>query len=480
MWSLKIHYGVNSSKWYAICYSLTITSYEWCNKQTGERMKKIILSAAVAAMAFSTSAMAADKGIDIDVGGQAVVYYETNTDNSVGDKGLFDKDESMANVGIQLDLGADLGNNFTFGSQLTYVGTAGLEKNLVSSTRTSVAQSLNNDLTTQIMLTKIFVAKKIGNTTLKIGRQELPKSLSPLAFTEGWNVFKNTFDAIVAINTDLPDTTLVGAYVSDSNDVRNLDSTTDLVGDAVAKGAYLITVQTKVIPMTTLTASYYHLSGVGATAETAAVAATTTTDSAGDTVTLSPAVAYAPGSYGDSADAIWIDAQVKPMDMLTIAGQYGNLDSDAAGAKDTDAFGVKATIKLDALTDSLAYTDVNDGALAVVNTGGIKTPLYTQMVYNQNFISSDNSTVVAKVSYNMGDAGSITAAYGMSDDDNTAGVVTGIADDDYNEFDLIYKVKAGGVQYFAAYINRDFADRSVLVNGMDEDHKLRVWARYNF
>jgi len=36
-------------------------------------MKKIILSAAVAAMALSTSAFAADKGIDIVTTGQAVV-----------------------------------------------------------------------------------------------------------------------------------------------------------------------------------------------------------------------------------------------------------------------------------------------------------------------------------------------------------------------------------------------------------------------
>ena len=167
-------------------------------------MKKIILSAAVAAMAFSTYAFAADKGIDIDVGGQAVVYYQTSETDGDHSEGLFDQDNSSANVGIQLDLGADLGNNFTFGSQLTYISSAGLEKNLVSGTRTGSTQSLSNDLTSQIMLTKIFIAKKIGNTTVKIGRQELPKSLSPLAFTEGWNVFKNTFDAILAINTDIP------------------------------------------------------------------------------------------------------------------------------------------------------------------------------------------------------------------------------------------------------------------------------------
>ena len=52
-----------------VCYLLFINYHFIFSdvKQTGEEMKKIILSAAVAAMAFSTSAMAADKGIDINV-----------------------------------------------------------------------------------------------------------------------------------------------------------------------------------------------------------------------------------------------------------------------------------------------------------------------------------------------------------------------------------------------------------------------------
>ena len=54
---------------------------------------------------------------------------------------------------------------------------------------------------------------------LKLVVNTLPKSLSPFAFSEGWNVFKNTFEAALVVNTDLPDTTLVYAYVTRSNDV---------------------------------------------------------------------------------------------------------------------------------------------------------------------------------------------------------------------------------------------------------------------
>jgi hypothetical protein len=423
-------------------------------------MKKIILSAAVAAMAFSTSAMAADKGIDIVTNGQAVVYYETHDDNGAVDTSLFDRDDSVANVGLQLDLSADLGNNFTFGSQLTYLGTAGLEKNLVSNVKQGIYGS-DGDTTNEFAVTKLFVAKQIANTTVKIGRQELPQSLSPLAFSEGWNVFKNTFDAIVAINTDIPNTTLVAAYVSGGTGM-SLDSHADLAA-GVDGEAYMITAQTTAIPMTTLTGSYYTLKHV-----------------LGDNTTLD-------GHDGVGADAYWIDAQIgKDLPMgLTLGLQLAEIDPDTLD--DTKAWGAKISAKpMEALSVSLAYTDVNDGAVAMRNTGtNIKTALYTQMVYNQNAITKDAETIVANVSYNMGEMGSITVAYGDTDagDANQFG-----ADADYKELDVIYKIKAGGVQYFAAYIDRD-VDNSGAGNmnstaaisaDATDDQIVRIWARYNF
>jgi len=179
-------------------------------------MKKTLISLATASLIAST-AMAADKGVDIVTTGQAVIYYETNDS---GTNTLFDQVGTQANTGLQLNLDSDLKNGFTFGSQLTYLGTAGLEKNLVSAARQDSTQSLQSDTTSQIMLSQLNIAKKIGNSTLKIGRQELPLSLSPFAFSEGWTVFKNSFDAILAINSDIPNTTLVGAYVSKGNTVN--------------------------------------------------------------------------------------------------------------------------------------------------------------------------------------------------------------------------------------------------------------------
>ncbi|WP_455757052.1 hypothetical protein [Sulfurimonas sp.] len=432
-------------------------------------MKKIILSAAVAAMAFSTSAMAADKGIDIDVSGQAVAYYETHDANGGATDGLFDNESSVAAAGLQLNLGSDLGNNFTFGSQLTYLGSLGLEKSIVDGQKQvagSTATASSHSTLDQLALTKIFIAKQIANTTLKMGRQELPKSLSPLAFSEGWNVYKNTFDAIVAINSDLPKTTLVGAYVTGGTGM-SLGTTGDLVGGAVAGETYMITASTKAIPMATVTASYYALKQVLGT-------------NSGLTQ-----------SGGVDTNAIWVDAQIALPADLKLGLQGGNIDVDSAAYADTNAFGAKLSGKIGAIGLKAIYTTVDGDTksqIQIRNTGtNIKSPLYSQMMYNQKAIDLDNDTVVIGASYNMGAMGTVAANYGMTELGKDSDINTAGKDQDYNELDLVYKVKSGGVQYFAIAAIRDF-DKGLGMNTTqgtfsataDKDTIVRLWARYNF
>jgi hypothetical protein len=414
-------------------------------------MKKTIVSLAAAA-ALTTGAFAADKGIDIVTNGQAVLWYQTNeTDGTTQD--LFDQGNSVAAAGIQLDLAADLKNNFTFGAQVSHITSIGLENNLVSGMpqATTTPLSTANSLTDEMALTKAFIAKKIGNTTLKMGRQEIPKSLSPLAYTEGWNVFKNTFDAIIAVNTDLPNTTIVGAYVgaSTGHTWMSANSTGTGLGSTenLLQGAYMLTAATTVIPMTTLTASYYRAT--------------------------------------HTASAYWVTANVAPKDApmgLKVDLQAGSLDADAAGAKDTDAFGAKVSAKMGAISAYAAYSDVNDGALAARNLGtGDKTPLFTSMVLTEDQASLDADAWTAAVSYNAGDMGNVMLRYGQTDTGaraNDAGINSGgSAAAEYTELDLIYSVKAGGVKYFAGYINRE---TELDAGGKTESDHIRVWARYNF
>ncbi len=433
-------------------------------------MKKTMVSLAAASL-IVTSAMAADKGIDFVTTGEATVYYQTN--DAAGNGDLFDQATSSANVGVQLNFDADLKNGFSFGSQLTYLGTAGLEKNLVVGTRQGVTDvptglTTTSSNTNDLALTKFFVAKKVGNTTVKIGRQELPKSLSPFAYSEGWNVYKNTFDAILAVNTDIPNTTIVGAYVSGGNNSKNdignttnLDVVTTAGATNVGGTAYMLTAQTTAVPMATITASYYSLAKVDGGTGTDIVAGADT-----------------------GADVIWLDAKIAPKDLpmgMKFGLQGGSIMPDDLGAAkftDTTAMGGKLGLApVKALNVCLAYTYVSgekDGTknlVAVKNTTGVKTPLYTQMVANQNAIALDAKTFMLKGVYSLGDAGKIIAQGSMT----TAGArnLNGNGND-YTDLELIYKVKSGGVTYLAALLN------TKLESADDATNTVRVWARYNF
>ena len=395
-------------------------------------MKKTLVSLAAVA-ALTTGAMAADKGIDFVTTGQAVLYYQTAA-TETGD--LFGKQHAGANFAVQLNNDADLGNGFALGTQLSYLGTAGL------TTSSVIATQQANSSTDEVMLTKVNVAKKVGNTTVKIGRQELPKSLSPLAYSEGWNVLKNTFDAVLVVNSDIPGVTLVGAIVGTSNDSTDLGSWDKLetsVTATNADGAYMITAQTAAIPLTTLTASYYVLGDLDATPN-------------------------------EGATALWVDAKVagKSLPLGIKVGLQGGSITPEADLDATTAMGVKVGLApMDALNLCFAYTTVNDGAVGVTNTGtGVKTPLFTQLIGNQNHIRHDNDTMMIQGAYKLS-AGTIIARVAMTTDnanDNS----------DFRDAELIYKTNVGGVNILAAYLNLD--DEAAA----DPVHVIRLVGRYAF
>ena len=398
--------------------------------------------AAIAAVAMTTGAMAE---VDLKTGGQAVVYYQTN--DGANDVDLFERAGSSANTGIQLNVDGDLGNDFGLGLQGTGLSTWGLENQVVS----NVMQSgLGNDGDTAnagdyFAITKAYLTKKIGNTTIKGGRQALPKALSPLAFSENWNVFQNTFDAIVAINSDIQDTTVVGAYVSRSNQHGNLNAFGDMssgVAGAVAplgEGAYMLTVANKSIPEAPITLSYYDLESIG----------------------------QGVAGLGESGNAIWGDVQVDAGLPVKFGLQGGQITPEN-GLNETKVVGAKVTGNAGPVAVKLAYSKVGAGAVSVQNVGtGVKTPLYTQMILNQNHIATDADTVVLQAAMPAG-PGKLIAQYDLTTDNSAAGT-------DYNELDVIYKFDALGMKMLAAYV---YADHDVA--NTDPVNIVRLWGRYNF
>lgn len=61
------------------------------------------------------------------------------------------------------------------------------------------------------MLGQAYLQGKFGNTTVKIGRQQLD---TPLAGSDDARMLPNLFEAALVMNTDLPGTTLIGTHVT--------------------------------------------------------------------------------------------------------------------------------------------------------------------------------------------------------------------------------------------------------------------------
>ncbi len=149
-------------------------------------------------------------------------------------------------------------------------------------------------------LSQAWIEGTFGNTVAKIGRMELS---TPLLSTEKWNLAYNTFEAVTLTNTDLPETTLMGAFVTRHNGhgggagegggllagspgrTVNMTEFTDRDDD----GLVIISAVNKSIENTTLQAWYYNM--------------------------LDKEVA-------GQTDAFWFQADTKVMDMFTLGGQY--------------------------------------------------------------------------------------------------------------------------------------------------------------
>ena len=397
-----------------------------------------------------------------DFTGQAVLYYQTR--DVWGDGSLFEQREdggatrvgqSSANAGLQLGASnKDIFWGFGAGFELSGLGTLGLENEVVD----NVMQTAQDGELNSAEFTQAYLTYGIGNTSIKVGRQLLPKSLSPFAFSEGWNVFKNTFEAALLVNTDITDTTLVYAFVNRSNSVFNLGDWSDISavgGAAVARdGVHMLTAQNKSIENLTLTGSWY----------------------------------YAADMVVNAADAnvLWADAKYGFNSYGLVLGLQGGvvltdepLIANTLQIEDTTAFGAKIGGNFDMFDASLAYSSVDDGTVNIENFGtNVKTPLYTQMIFNQNVIKRDSDTIVVRAGMKaLG--GKFGLAYGYSDMGNTAlPSVTGnrLGEGEYSELDLTYKTKvfSDSTTLFAGYVYQD-DDRMD-----DTQNMLRFWARYNF
>lgn len=397
---------------------------------------KLVKMSLVAAMLMGASAFAVD---NVKVSGDARLYYGTNDmyNHAKGDDGsLFDKDNSYADSAVRVGATADLVEGVSAGATFTAVSTLGMENNLVSGVWTGAHGVTANGSTFGAQVddaswfNEAWIAATMGKTTAKLGRMELD---TPLAFSEQWTIAANSFDAIVLLNQDLPDTTLVAAWVGKGNGTPGY-----VVGEHgnmntfAIDGAYAYAIVNNSWKPLTVQAWYY------------------------DVVR--------------AAQAYWLQADMN-LEGIIVGAQYsamalsGYLDD----ADDSSAFAVKLGYEMDAFSITGAYsaTDtkgtIDISNVATGHTAGSRSKLYTEAWWNRGYVGAyDNSAFNITAAYSSDMVG-LAAYYTMVDfgDDSKKG--TGM-NRDMSELTLEATKSFGPLDTSLVYIFADAKDQNIKPN----------------
>lgn len=425
---------------------------------------KLVKLSVVAVMALGTSAFAID---NVKVNGEAKLWYQTSEYSGTGagattSQGFFDNTaNSSADVKLSVGATADLLQNLSAGVKVTAISTLGLENNLVGSTTTakvgadgtnyqgatSATTTDTSSLNDQAWVEEAYLAYTAGKTTAKIGRQALN---TPLAFTETWNVVDNTFEAVVLLNNDLPDTTLVGAWIGKHNGVGLLGDPDGTVAAPIGVGAtgYLVTGRN------------------------------TTVAKGGTFSTFGTDGAYAAGAINKSiantalqawyynvpniADAYWLQADTKLIGMISVGAQYAGMNPDNTGilpttAESSDVFALKAGVDITGINIYAAYSTVSTGALGFANVAtGDKSSVYTTLgsIYMDGEIAAAPDTDAWKIgaSTKMVPGVALSASYAQAEQNGNG---TAANATDFTAWDVTAATKVGAVDLTAIYTQFD-------------------------
>lgn len=463
---------------------------------------KLVKMSLAAAVLLGASAFAID---NVKVSGDAKLYYTTD-DSGAND--LFNKDASAADTALRLSVTGDLTKNVSFGVTGYAVSTLGLENNLVSgvwsgahgvtsNTGSSFGDAQVND---EAWIGEMWIAATLGKTTAKLGRMELD---TPLVFSEKWSITPNTFDAAVLINQDIPDTTLVGAWVGKGNGTNALGNTFDETAQQLL-GLY--------DPADT--ATYPYTSGLLNLGSMNRSIGMGVVGAGANFNTFMKDGAYAVGlvnnsfkpltfqawyyNVSDIADAYWLQADIncQLVKGLTIGAQFadmspkGALESDlnlvdaANGtnmADDTSAYAFKLGYNgVENLNVSVAYSKVDDqGALKIANVAtdnlaAAQSKLYTEAWWNYGYVGAPDA-----------EAWNLTAEYDIKDVVKVGAYYTNVTDAfsynsldkvDMQEITLSVTKSFGPLDASLVYISTDADDQ----NNGSQYNTLQAYLTLNF
>ena len=435
----------------------------------------------VAALLIGSSAFAID---NVKVSGDAKLYYSTDDATTSPAHGattqdMFSAGTSAGQAALGLGITADLTKNVSAGVHTTVLSTLGLQGQLVNNVWEGT-----NGTTDSWIVDEAWIAGTIGKTTGKIGRMELD---TPLVFTENWSIAKNTFEAAVLINQDIPDTTLVGAYVGGSNGNSGINTAYGH-GNATPAVGIANRVQT-ISNQSTFSQFYNGAYAVGAI------------NNSFKPLTVQAWYYDAPqyvNAYWLQAD---LDANSLGVNGLTAGAQYTYISYNKSAvlpiAKDAnnDAYAFKLGYEMkDLVAVSAAYSQTGTetasslslGAGQNLATAGVpgsdtaQSKLYTEAWWNYGYVTRAdtdawNVTVTSPVQ-GMFDLGLYYTSTTTSDNG-----VANTPDVDMDEFTVTAGKDFGPLNATLAYIYTNADDQNVDANGNGQDYNtVQAYLTYNF
>ena len=422
---------------------------------------KITKMSLVAALLVGSSAFAID---NVKVSGDAKLYYSTEdatgTDaNRAGntDAYLFGEASSAGQAAASISISADLTEGVSAGSKVTALTTLGLQGQLVSNVWEGT-----NGVTDSFIVNDLWIAATAGKTTVKVGRMELD---TPLVFTEKWSIVENTFEAAVVINQDIPDTTLVGAYVGGSNG-QLLGATANPAPVGIANVVQGTTGES------TFNQFYNGAYAIGAinnswaplTAQAWYFDAKTDIDLGGNTLL--------------NVNAYWLQADLNMEGILAGAQYTGMTFRTAAATIDSSAYAVMLGYEMkDVVTAKIAYSGIGEDHAAGMNLAGSgQSKLYTEAWWNYGYVTAADTTT-----YNLTVVGTVAAVdLGLYYTNATQNVAN--ADDNtMSEITLSASKTFGPLDTSLVYINTDASNQNLDTNGDSSAYNtIQAYLTYNF
>ena len=351
---------------------------------------KLVKMSLACAMLMGASAFAID---NLKVSGNAEFYYNTdNLDKPEGTKGdgLFGQKNSIGDAALRIMVTGNLMDNLSFGMSGDAVSTLGLEGDILSGAWAN-RDKTGNKIENAAWFGELWMEGVVGKTTAKVGRMELD---TPFIFSEKWSVVPNSFTAAVLTNTDIADTTLVGAWIGQGNGLnvggKENDSLAgwDYMGNGgsfgtfASRGAYTIGATNNSFKPLVAQAWYYNVL--------------------------------------DVMDAYWLQADwdFQLVKDVKLGAQYASMDTKGALSteKNSNAYAFKVAYEgIQNLKLSAAYSSVaKDGYFKIANVAtdnnnrypskfDAQTKLYTEEWWNYGYVGAPGAnTVTLSTEYDAG------------------------------------------------------------------------------